>query len=32
MEKFDIETLKLTAEESHHRFYREIVKKVDDNI
>ena len=32
MEKFDIETLKLTAEESHPRFYREFVKKVDDNI
>ena len=32
MEKFDIETLKITAEESHPRFYREFVKKVDDNI
>ena len=32
MEKFDIETLKLTAEESHPRFYREFVSKIDDNI
>ena len=32
MEKFDIETLKLTAEESHPRFYREFVSKFQDDI
>ena len=32
MKKFDIETLKIIAEESHSRFYREFVKKFDDNI
>ena len=32
MEKFNIEILKKIAEEFHPKFYREFVKKIDDNI
>ena len=30
--KFDIEILKKIAKDYHSRFYREFVKKIDDNI